>query len=655
MIYRLPFPAIQRLLLSFTLLLLVGFTSAWAQVQPVFNLAVGVGTTTSTLPNSPVHTSHVNKTAVDGAGNIYVVGYFHETVSFGNITLTSAGNSDLFLAKLDSTGQYLWAVRAGSTATDAAVGLALTPEGAVYITGYFRYSATFGAITLTGPGTSEGFIAKYDPQGACAWAHLTAGHEGYGEALAVDYNGDVVLHGTFYGPTATFGSTTLLNYGPPTSLVYTAFVAKISAAGTWHWAVRAGTKSGGITVDGFGNAYVAGSYGGTLTFGSVTLTSVAGGQDMFVGKLDSAGTWLWAAGGGGASYDYGSGIGVDYAGNVFVAGGFNPPSATFGTITLTNRGGGNFDAFVAKLDANGTYLWAVGAGGTDNDYANSLAVDDDGSLLVVGGYQDYGPGATFGSIVMPNTGRRYGQLFAGKLSGAGTWEWVTTTQGTYTDYVRDVVLDYKGGIYLAGSFTSPIINFGATTLLRNPRANTGFVARLGGSRLATVALVAPAQGGPGSRVTLRGARFTGATAVFFNGVPASSFTVTSPTTIQATVPTGATTGPISVQTSAGAGPNGSVFQVGVLAATAGSGPLAVTCWPNPVSAGTSLSLTLPTATSGSQPTEVTLYTLHGQLIVRRQFTAPKAALLLDNIQSGIYMLHVRTAQQERARYAVVVE
>jgi hypothetical protein len=102
-----------------------------------------------------------------------------------------------------------------------------------------------------------------------------------------------------------------------------------------------------------------------------------------VGKLDPNGNWLWARNAGGPGYDYAAGVGIDFTGNVWVAGGFGQPSATFGNFTVANRGV-DFDAFVAKLDPNGNYLWAVGAGNNASDMANDLVVDDDGSAYITG-------------------------------------------------------------------------------------------------------------------------------------------------------------------------------------------------------------------------------------------------------------------------------
>ena len=630
------------------LFVLLGFLPASAQA-PAFTWAAGVGSTTLGQAGTvDRHDCDVTTIAVTGSGQTYVTGTFKRSVEFGPTTLTSAGDLDVFLAKLDANGQPLWAVRAGDMGDDAGFAVAVDAADNVYVSGYLSYSGTFGTfhLTSTGSGSLLGFLAKYDPQGVCLWATAIPQASNV-SALAVDAAGGVVLNGTFSATNVQFGNTTL--QGMP--LGENAFVAKMSAPGTWLWAARSGNRTGRVALDAAGYVYCTGSFGLTNTFGPFSLT--ANGQDGFVGKLDPAGNWLWVRSTGGPGYDYAAGVGTDYAGNVWVDGGFGNPSASFGAITVPSRGNSNFDAFVAKLDPQGTFLWAVGAGGTDNDLANGLVVDDDGSAYVVGQFQDYGIGGTFGTIVLPNLGRRFGQCYVAKLSPAGTFDWVTTTSsGTYDEFGQSVALDRRGGVYAAGFYTGPSIGFGATTLTGNPGAHTGFLAKIGDSPLAKVVGLLPAQGGAGTTVTVRGARLSGATAVYFNGVPAASFVVTSPTTLTAVAPAGVSTGPVSVQTPAGAGPAGLVFQVGTVTGLTTATAPRPGCWPNPVASGGRLQL--GGFEGAHPPAQASLYTLLGQCVAVRPVQA-HGEVALGSVPGGSYILVVSTPGQGVARYPLRVQ
>ncbi|MDO7846274.1 IPT/TIG domain-containing protein [Hymenobacter sp. M29] len=640
-------PALARLLF---VLLLAGLGSTPAKAQaPPYTWAAGVGTTTLGQAGTvDRHDCDVTAIATTAGGQTYVTGSFKRSVEFGATTLTSAGDQDIFLAKLDAAGQPLWAVRAGDRGDDAGFTVAVDPADNVYVAGYFRYSATFGAFTLTSSSVFCSYLAKYDPQGVCLWATALPQASNI-STLAVDAADNLVLGGTLLGTTVQFGAVTV--QGVP--LVENAFVAKRSAQGAWLWAVRAGNRSGRLAQDVAGNVYCTGNFGGTNAFGALTLTA-NGLQDGYIGKLDPAGNWLWVRSAGGPGYDYAAGVGVDYDGNVLVAGGYGQPSATFGSITIPNRGNGNFDGYVVKLDPNGNYLWAQGIGSTDNDVTSDLVVDDDGSAYVVGFYQDYGIGATFGNIVMPNLGRRFGQFFVTKLSPTDAFNWVaTSSSGTYSEFGQALTLDHRGGVYAAGYYTGPSIGFGSTTQVGNPGAHTGFLVKIGDSPLAIVVGLSPAQGAAGTPVTVRGARLSGTTAVYFNGVPATSFAVTSPTTLTAVAPPGVTTGPVSVQTASGAGPAGLVFQVGTATSTVSPGVSKLGFWPNPVPTGGRLQLEgYRSGTSSSL--EATLYTLLGQKMAARAVSST-GEMAIGEVPSGSYILVVRTPEGLISRYPIQVQ
>ncbi|HWR27556.1 MAG TPA: PKD domain-containing protein, partial [Candidatus Thermoplasmatota archaeon] len=149
----------------------------------------------------------------DGSGNAYVTGVFLVSITFGTTTLTSQGSWDVYVVKLDGNGDWQWVVSGGSSSTEGAWGTAVDAKGDPYITGVFEGSVTFGESTLTTQGGRDVFVAKLDADGNWLWAISAGGadwDEGY--ALTVDSSGYVYATGYFDG-SALFGETTLTTQG----------------------------------------------------------------------------------------------------------------------------------------------------------------------------------------------------------------------------------------------------------------------------------------------------------------------------------------------------------------------------------------------------------------------------------------------------------
>jgi hypothetical protein len=167
-----------------------------------------------------------------------VTGSFQGTATFGSTTLTSAGSYDAFVAKIDASGTYLWATKAGGTATDEGSGISTLSDGSAIVTGSFSGTATFGSTTLTSAGSQDVFVAKIDAAGAYVWATQAGGvSTDQGRGVSTVSDGSAIVTGYFQG-TATFGSTTLTSAGSSD-----VFVAKIDASGTYVWATKAGGTS----------------------------------------------------------------------------------------------------------------------------------------------------------------------------------------------------------------------------------------------------------------------------------------------------------------------------------------------------------------------------------------------------------------------------
>ena len=396
-----------------------------------------------------------NSIAVDANGNSYITGEFRDSATFGITTMTSSGENDIFVAKLDINGNWLWVNQAGGISGSYGSSIAVDDNGNSYVTGGFSGSATFGTTTLTSSGDGDIFVAKMDSNGNWLWAKKAGGISGgYGSSIAVDANGNSYIIGSFWS-IATFGNTTLTSSGGYYTDIY---VAKLDSKGNWLWANKAGGLNWdygySIAVDANGNSYVTGCHLSSATFGTITLTS-SGGYDIFIAKLDSSGNWLWAKKAGGTSDDYSRSITVDDNGNSYVTGDFRS-SATFGT-TILNTSGYN-DIFVAKLDINGNWLWAKKAGGTSYDYGCCIAVDDNGNSYVTGVFEG---SATFGTTTLTSSGNE--DIFVAKMDSNGNWLWAKKAGGQSNDGGRSITVDDNGNSYVTGYFEEST-TFGITTL-----------------------------------------------------------------------------------------------------------------------------------------------------------------------------------------------
>ena len=401
-----------------------------------------------------------------------IAGVFSGTSAFGATNLVSAGGDDMFVAKYDATGTLLWARQGGGTGSDVAGGVRTDASGNIFVTGRFTGAATFGSQVLTSAGGSDIFVIKYDPAGSILWIKQAGGTQddnvsSFG-AVAVDTTGGVYITGAFRG-TAVFGTASLVSSGADDI-----FVAKYDTAGALVWAKRYGGTGAdfgaAIAVDSVGNSYVTGGFKSTATFGSSTFTAAGNDYDIITLKQDAAGNLLWARNASGAAdwAKYGSGIGVDAAGNVYITGGFRYGIATFGAVTLT--GLGKEDIFIAKYDASGTLQWAKQAGGANGDWGYGIAVDENGNLYITGSIEGNG---AFGSVSLNGTGL---DAYLAKYDTNGNAIWATRFGGPNGFSYGGIALDQAGTIYVSGPFSAPG-TFGGTQLA-GFGSNDIFVAKL---------------------------------------------------------------------------------------------------------------------------------------------------------------------------------
>ena len=307
--------------------------------------------------------------AANTAGTTYVAG--EASGRLPGAPDTYAGSIDAFVAKYSSTATRLWVRELGSTSEDHGRGAALDGSGNVYITGYT--SGRLPGSPDAPAGLEDAFVAKYSPTGTRLWVRqLGSSSSDFAFGVAAEKAGDVYITGYTLG--------TLPGSPEPHAGLEDTFIAKYSSTGTLLWVHQLGTsaldKGKGVGVDAAGNAYIAGNTDGQLP-GSTD--APAGGRDVFMAKYSPTGARLWVHELGSTVFDGADGITVNGTGNAYLAGG------TWGNLPGSpDAARGNGDAFVVKYSSAGTKLWVRQLGTSTTDWAFGVAVDGPGNTYIAG-------------------------------------------------------------------------------------------------------------------------------------------------------------------------------------------------------------------------------------------------------------------------------
>lgn len=513
-----------------------------------------------------VNSDRAHSIAVDANGNVYVAGYFRDVATFGSTSLASQGNHDGFVAKLDPTGKWLWAKRFGGKSNDKAYGVEVDGNGNVYVAGFFVQSMTIEGKTYQATGT-DFYVVKIDDKGAITRV-TTGGGSGFDAAygMDVDQNGNVYLTGRFDSPTMTLGNTTLKLVGDYDAFVakldnkgqfvlatslsglesvvgmgidvnakgdiavagyftdkivkngteYVSkgsgdfFVAKWNASGQMLWLT---TEGGGgsdvandVAIDSTGRVFVTGRFQAKTDIGAAAFFS-RGSNDAFVGQLSPTGDWIGATHLRSSTSAEGKSISVDAQDLLYVAGHFNSVLVA-GKLNMVTSG--DADAFVLKYRKPSTFCpdtkhsicsgrctntslsdqncgacgkaclggnvcnnsqcgpctdclkWTAQPDSNNvqkgNGNLEAIATDSQGNTYMTGRFNDT---LQFGSTILKAEGSS--DIFVAKTSPQGKFLWAKSFGSDEFETSYDIKLDSNNNIYLAGYYITDI-NFGSTTL-----------------------------------------------------------------------------------------------------------------------------------------------------------------------------------------------
>jgi len=399
--------------------------------------------------------------AVDSSDNIYITGTSSGTNVFG-ASVTSGTTEDIFVVKLNSSGVVQWVYTAGGTGRDRGRKIALDSSGNIYVVGYYQNTVDFGGGNVTSNGSFDAFILKLNSSGTFQWVKSYGGSTGndLGRDVVVDSNDNVIMLGTFRG-TVNFDNGDGGEVVNHTSNDYDIFLIRLNSSGIWQrvWVTTNGGSADGraLAIDSNNVTYLTGSYSGGVTFGANNRTA-ANSNDIFIHKIDTYdynnNTQLTYAPDVDTTQKA-KGIAVDSSGNIYATGTFQDTVNFIGgsdisTIFTTS----GKDIYLLKLNSSLVVQWvkrfAVDNGEAGTALGTAVTVDEDGNVYSVGeigGTFDLGGGTqALGSNE---------EAYIVKHDSSGTFQWSKTFGGVggFNNRVQDIVIDSNDFVITVGQIT----------------------------------------------------------------------------------------------------------------------------------------------------------------------------------------------------------
>lgn len=339
----------------------------------------------------------VNCVTTDAAGNSYYTGMFSGAADFdpgvGVANLTSNGAVDIFVLKLDASGGLVWARSFGSEEFELGASVQSDALGNVYVTGNFSNAMDVdpgaGSFILNSNGLTDVYVVKLDAFGNFLWGKAWGG---------------------------------------------------------------AGSDGGSrVQVDSSNNVYVVGTFSETVAIDSATLVS-AGGEDVFLIKMDTTGDFEWAGCIGGPNYETVEGLDVDALGNVYFGGilvgdgDLDPGIGVYGVSAPSELEQG----YIVKVNGSGRFLWAKIFTGNEGSRVNELKLDPAGNLYCLGGFK--------GIVDLDSLYTSQGDqdIFLLKLDSSGKISQTSIFGGATQDFALGLFVDATGENYVAGTFSSTV-------------------------------------------------------------------------------------------------------------------------------------------------------------------------------------------------------
>jgi len=298
----------------------------------------------------------------------------------------------------------------------------------------------------------------------------------YGNGISINASQNIYDITSFMGTVSVANNISFTSRGAEDILI-----RKSSSLGILQWVKQIGGNQQDVAFDVVAsaddNVFIAGIFRDSLYLNSdLILEGSADKISSFVLKLSGIGDVLWVK-----KFDSDIGVAVKSAaisgiGEIAVAGSFGG-NANFGENFSATSNGGD-DIFILKMNAaTGETIFLKQIGSSEHEYANQLAIDPQGNILVTGEFRnalDFDPGS---SVSLFNT-KGLTDIFLLKLSSAGTYQWAKTFGGTGLDFGHSVTTDAQRNVIITGRFSDSISFSDSLTQLLSKGGTDIFIAKV---------------------------------------------------------------------------------------------------------------------------------------------------------------------------------
>ncbi len=353
-----------------------------------------------------------------------------------------------------------WILTLGSSQADAVISAETDISDNIYLTGYFSGVMNFDTIgngIYITPNEKDVFILKLTSEGRTVWAKSLSGPASdIPTAIQLDSDNNIYIVGSFRN-SLDLDPSENSSYQVSSQSDYDMFLVKLDNNGNFLWGYSWDLSPAALRIDGNNNIFVGGTFSGTVDFdpsSGQSLKSSNGGTDVFLLKMNSDGSFIYAKTVGGNGNDSLYCFALDARSDLVLAGTFEQTAdfdPSTGSYNLSATGN-SYDIFLLKLDNNGNFLWAKSEGGNLYEWPNDIITDADNNLYLTGGFYgtaDFDPGPDTHNITSQ---AGYTDSYVQKLDADGNLILVKSFGNNTFDQGEHIALDSANNVFISGTF-----------------------------------------------------------------------------------------------------------------------------------------------------------------------------------------------------------